>query len=120
MWLGFRRCGDAGLRRAARAAARRDPGARSRSAVLTFRCRMLASAPAASAGGSEVVKMKPEAKLRMKSQIARDAGDIAADHAERLAERALDHGEAMASRPRARRCRRRAGRRGRRACTSSR
>ena len=29
---------------------------------------MLAAAPAATAGGSEVVKMKPEAKLRTKSQ----------------------------------------------------
>ena len=31
------------------------------------------SAPAATAGGSEVVKMKPDAKLRMKSQIVADA-----------------------------------------------
>ncbi len=31
-----------------------------------------ASAPAASAGGSAVVKMKPEAKERMKSQSAAD------------------------------------------------
>ena len=31
---------------------------------------MLASAPAATAGGTEVVKMKPEAKLRTKSHIA--------------------------------------------------
>ena len=31
---------------------------------------MLASAPAATAGGSAVVKMKPEAKLRTKSHIA--------------------------------------------------
>ena len=44
-----------------------------RSAELDFRCRMLASAPAATAGGSEVVKMKPEAKLRMKSQIVAEA-----------------------------------------------
>jgi hypothetical protein len=34
---------------------------------------MLVSAPAATAGGSDVVKMKPEAKLRMKSQIVADA-----------------------------------------------
>ena len=52
---------------------------------------MLASAPAARAGGSAVVKMKPEAKLRTKSHKRGRAGDIAAHHAERLAERALDH-----------------------------
>ena len=34
---------------------------------------MLASAPAATAGGSEVVKMKPEAKLRTKSHSAAEA-----------------------------------------------
>ena len=38
-----------------------------------LRWRMLANAPAATAGGSEVVKMKPEAKLRMKSQSVADA-----------------------------------------------
>ena len=64
---------DAGSRRAAAAAAPRDPGAVRVRAELTFRCRMLVSAPAATAGGSEVVKMKPEAKLRMKSQIVLDA-----------------------------------------------
>ena len=31
---------------------------------------MLARAPAATAGGRAVVKMKPEAKLRMKSHMA--------------------------------------------------
>ena len=45
---------------------------RSRSAELALRCWMLARAPAAMAGGSEVVKMKPEAKLRMKSQSGTD------------------------------------------------
>ena len=34
---------------------------------------MLAHAPAAIAGGSAVVKINPEAKLRMKSQSAVDA-----------------------------------------------
>ena len=40
---------------------------------IDFRWRMLVSAPAATAGGSDVVKMKPEAKLRMKSQIVAEA-----------------------------------------------
>ena len=40
---------------------------RRRSTSLVLRCRMLARAPAAMAGGSAVVKMKPEAKLRTKS-----------------------------------------------------
>ena len=34
---------------------------------------MLASAPAATGGGSAVVKMKPDAKLRTKSQSAAEA-----------------------------------------------
>ncbi len=45
---------------------------RARSTWLTFRCRMLATAPAATAGGTEVVKMKPEAKLRTKSHSDAD------------------------------------------------
>ena len=72
---------------------------RSRSAGLAFRWRMLASAPAARAGGSEVVKMKPEAKLRTKSHNRRRGGDIAADHAEGLGQRALDHGQPVRIRP---------------------
>ncbi len=56
---------------------------------------MEASAPAASVGGSAVVKMKPEAKERMKSQSAARAGDVAAHDAEGLAERAFDDGEAV-------------------------
>jgi hypothetical protein len=40
---------------------------------LDFKWRMLVNAPAATAGGSDVMKMKPEAKLRMKSQIVADA-----------------------------------------------
>ena len=64
--------GDAGLVEPPRSRATRS-WCRSRSAELTFKCRMLVSAPAATAGGSEVVKMKPEAKLRMKSQIVLDA-----------------------------------------------
>ncbi len=71
-------------------------------------------APAAIAGGSAVVKMKPEAKERTKSQQRRRPGDIAADHAEGLAERALDDGQRGPSGLRVRQCRRRAGRRGRR------
>jgi len=43
---------------------------RSRSTWLTFRWRIAASAPAASAGGSEVVKMNPGAWLRRKSTSA--------------------------------------------------
>jgi hypothetical protein len=43
---------------------------RARSAPLARRCRMLASAPAATCGGRAVVKMKPEAWLRTKSHIA--------------------------------------------------
>ena len=56
---------------------------------------MLAAAPAASAGGSAVVKMKPLAKLRTKSTQRRRGRDIAAHHAERLAQRALDHVDAV-------------------------
>ena len=41
--------------------------------LLLFRWRMLATAPAALDGGSAVVKMKPEAKLRTKSQSAVEA-----------------------------------------------
>ncbi len=41
-----------------------------RSKGLAFRCWIEAIAPAASDGGSAVVKMKPEAKERMKSQTA--------------------------------------------------
>ena len=52
--------------------------------------------------------------MRTKSHSAGRAGDVAADDAEGLAERALDDGDAVHQRPRARRCRRRAGRRGRR------
>ena len=48
---------------------------------------MAASAPAASAGGNEVVKMKPGAWLRER----RRAHDVAANRAEGLAEGALDH-----------------------------
>jgi hypothetical protein len=44
-----------------------------RSAELVFRWRMLARAAAATAGGNAVVKMKPEAKLRTKSQSAVEA-----------------------------------------------
>jgi hypothetical protein len=36
---------------------------------------MLVSAPAATAGGSDVVKINPEAKLRMKSQIVAGAAN---------------------------------------------
>ena len=39
---------------------------------LALRWRIEAQAPAAMAGGSEVVKMKPLAKERMKSQSAAD------------------------------------------------
>ena len=46
---------------------------RSRSALLALRWRTLASAPAAIAGGSAVVKMKPAAKLRTKSMSAAEA-----------------------------------------------
>jgi hypothetical protein len=60
------------------------------------------------AGGSAVVKMKPEAKLRTKSHSA-GGGDVAADDAEGLGQRALDDGEAVAQRRRARQRRRRAG-----------
>ena len=56
---------------------------------------MLASAPAATAGGSEVVKMKPGRKAADEIAHRGRAGDVAADDAERLAERALDDGEAV-------------------------
>ena len=46
------------------------PMARALGAGLALRWRMLARAPAATAGGSAVVKMKPEAKLRTKSHSA--------------------------------------------------
>jgi hypothetical protein len=42
----------------------------SRSTELSFRWRIDAVAAAATAGGSAVVKMKPDAKLRMKSHSA--------------------------------------------------
>ena len=47
--------------------------------------------PPTTAGGREVVKMKPGAWLRTASTSAADAGDVAAHAAERLAERPLDH-----------------------------
>ena len=56
---------------------------------------MLVSAPAARRR-QRVVKMKPEAKLRMKSQIVAEGGHIAADHTECLRQRAFDHGQTVA------------------------
>ncbi len=71
MWLGFALCGmpSASSRARSRATAR---FCAARSMPLAFRCRTAASAPAATAGGSAVVKMKPLAKLRTKSHIAAD------------------------------------------------
>ena len=69
MWLGLSSVGipiAASLRRTVATRSRW----RSRSTPLTFRWRMLAAAPAASAGESAVVKMNPLAKLRTKSHIA--------------------------------------------------
>ena len=57
---------------------------------------MLASAPAATPGGSAVVKMKPGRKAAHEIAQRGRARDIAADHAERLGQRALDHGEPVA------------------------
>ena len=61
--------------RQARLAQHRSSGARRVPAALAldvalFQCRMEASAPAAIAGASEVVKMKPGAKERMQSTIS--------------------------------------------------
>ena len=72
MWEGFGRCGIPSRSSRARrlATARRWA---SRSASLSFRCRIETQAPAATAGGREVVKMKPEAKLRTKSHTASEA-----------------------------------------------
>ena len=66
------------------------------------------------AGGRAVVKMKPEAKLRTKSISSRRGGDVAADDAEGLAERALDQRRSGGQGRVPRRRRRRGGRTGRR------
>lgn len=72
MWLGFGMCGMPALSGRARAQANAVLVTGARRADLP-RCWIEATAPAASAGGSAVVKMKPEAKERMKSQSAVDA-----------------------------------------------
>ena len=72
MWLVLRRCGMPAASSRRRTWTTRSCCA-SRSAELALRWRMLAQAPAASAGGRAVVKMKPEAKLRTKSHKAAEA-----------------------------------------------
>ena len=61
MWLGFGMSGRPARAQARLHRARRAPGGAARSISLAFRWRIEASAPAATAGGSEVVKMKPGA-----------------------------------------------------------
>ena len=69
IWLGLSQCGIPAA--SSRRAQQRDAVLmRGAFGGLSFRCRMLASAPAATAGGSAVVKMKPDAKLRTKSHNA--------------------------------------------------
>ncbi len=69
MWLSLAMCGMPARSSAARtlATCRRW---RSRSMLDAFKCWIEAVAAAAIAGGSAVVKMKPEAKERMKSHSA--------------------------------------------------
>jgi len=63
IWLGLSRCGIPAASSPRRTSLTFACNRR-RSAELFFRWRMLAWAAAATAGGSAVVKMKPEAKLR--------------------------------------------------------
>ena len=56
---------------------------------------MLASAPAASSGGSELVKMKARRVAANEIDESRRTRDIAAHHAERLGERPLDDRQAV-------------------------
>ena len=72
MWLSLGMVGMSAASSACRTFATRSWW-RARSAPLVFRWRIEAAAPAATAGGSEVVKMKPEAKLRTKSHSFSDA-----------------------------------------------
>ena len=58
---------DAGFVQPAAQRLLRDPDGARVHAELTFKWRMLVSAPAAIAGGSALEKIKPDAKLRTKS-----------------------------------------------------
>ncbi len=90
MWLALRWCGTPAASSAARSCATRCCCA-SRSRRLVFRCRMLASAPAAIAGrqgGGE-----DEAGREAADEVAQRGRrrDVAADHAEPLGQGAFDH-----------------------------